>query len=109
MTLPKKSKAGRIAGLLPPSLRAWLKMRVLRLIIGTPEQLWPATACPPDRRAPSGGRNSNVLYHIGHGDVRVRPPLERLDGADAVYTGRVAQPGRSRHPGHRLQGVGALP
>ncbi|MCC5981221.1 MAG: NAD(P)-binding domain-containing protein [Oceanicaulis sp.] len=81
----RKSKAGRIAGLLPPALRAWLKMRVLRLIIGTPEQYGlPRPAHRIDERPPVV--NSNVLYHIGHGDVRVRPPLERLDGADAVYT-----------------------
>ena len=64
----KKSKAGRIAGLLPASLRTWLKMRVLRLIIGKPEQYGlPKPAHRIDERPPVV--NSNVLYHIGHGDV----------------------------------------
>lgn len=69
-------------------LPAWLKQRVdgwlLKLLIGDPIRL----GLPrPDHRLYESHPvvNSQVLYHVGHGDIRVRRAPQRFDGGHVEF------------------------
>lgn len=64
---------------LPPRLKQIVDTRLIRAVTGDPTRFgFPA----PDHRLYESHPvvNSLILHHAGHGDVTVRPDLERLDG-----------------------------
>ncbi|MET1060630.1 MAG: NAD(P)/FAD-dependent oxidoreductase [Nocardioides sp.] len=64
---------------LPPRIKQAVDGRVLRMFTGDPTRFgFPA----PDHRIYESHPivNSLVLHHLGHGDIRVRRDVERLDG-----------------------------
>ncbi|WP_228387762.1 MULTISPECIES: flavin-containing monooxygenase [unclassified Nocardioides] len=64
---------------LPPRLKQAIDSRVLKLFTGDPVRF----GLPrPDHKIYESHPvvNSLVLHHLGHGDITVRPDVERLDG-----------------------------
>ncbi|NPC97908.1 NAD(P)/FAD-dependent oxidoreductase [Nocardioides sp. zg-DK7169] len=64
---------------LPPRLKQAIDSRLLKLFTGDPVRF----GLPkPDHRIYESHPvvNSLVLHHLGHGDITVRPDVERLDG-----------------------------
>lgn len=64
---------------LPPRLKQAIDSRLLKLFTGDPVRFgFPA----PDHRIYESHPivNSMILYHLGHGDVRVKADVERFDG-----------------------------
>jgi cation diffusion facilitator CzcD-associated flavoprotein CzcO len=77
---------GRSAPPLPYWLERALLERLLRLLVGDVRRLGlPA----PDHRLFQTHPilNSQILHALSHGDVAVRPDLERLEGREAVFAG----------------------
>ena len=69
---------------LPPRIKQALDSRLLRLFTGDPTRFgFPE----PDHKLYESHPivNSLVLHHLGHGDIRVRPDVERLDGDGVVF------------------------
>lgn len=69
---------------LPARIKQAVDSRVLRLFTGDPTRFgFPE----PDHRIYESHPvvNSLVLHHAGHGDLRVRPDLRRLDGDGVVF------------------------
>jgi hypothetical protein len=70
---------------LPARLKQAVDTRVLRLFTGDPTRFgFPE----PDHRLYESHPivNSLILHHLGHGDVTVRPDVQRLDGDGVVFT-----------------------
>ncbi|MEU6699784.1 NAD(P)-binding domain-containing protein [Pseudonocardia sp. NPDC046786] len=70
---------------LPPRIKQFVDSRLLRLFTGDPARFgFPR----PDHRLYESHPvvNSLILHHLGHGDLRVRPDVERLDGDGVVFT-----------------------
>ncbi len=64
---------------LPPRIKQAIDTRVLRMFTGDPTRFgFPE----PDYRIYESHPivNSLILHHLGHGDIRVRPDVDRLDG-----------------------------
>ncbi len=69
---------------LPARLKQAIDSRVLKLFTGDPVRFgFPK----PDYRIYESHPvvNSLILHHLGHGDVRVRPDIARLDGDGVVF------------------------
>jgi hypothetical protein len=69
---------------LPPRIKQAIDSRVLRLFTGDPTRFgFPE----PDHKIYESHPvvNSLVLHHAGHGDLRVRPDLRRLDGDGVLF------------------------
>lgn len=76
---------------LPARLKQAIDSRLLRLFTGDPTRFgFPK----PDHKLYESHPivNSLVLHHLGHGDITVRPDVERLDGDGVVFRDG------SRHP-----------
>lgn len=71
---------------LPPRIKQAIDSRVLKLFTGDPVRFgFPE----PDHRIYESHPvvNSLILHHVGHGDITVRPDIERLDGDGVVFRG----------------------
>ena len=69
---------------LPPPVKQRIDSRVIRLITGDPARLgFPVPEGKIYETHPV--MNTLVLYHAGHGDIRVRPDVERFEGRDVVF------------------------
>ncbi|MCZ4498270.1 MAG: monooxygenase [Marmoricola sp.] len=69
---------------LPPRIKQFIDTRVLKLFTGDPVRFgFPA----PDHAIYESHPivNSLVLHHLGHGDLAVRPDIDRFDGDDVVF------------------------
>lgn len=69
---------------LPPRLKQAIDSRLLRLITGDPTTFgFPE----PDHKLYESHPvvNSLILHHVGHGDVAVRPDVDRLDGDGVTF------------------------
>lgn len=69
---------------LPPRVKQAIDSRVLRMFTGDPTRFgFPA----PDHKIYESHPivNSLVLHHLGHGDIRVRADVERLDGDGVAF------------------------
>ncbi|WP_206515992.1 flavin-containing monooxygenase [Nocardioides pantholopis] len=69
---------------LPPRIKQAIDSRLLKLFTGDPVRFgFPK----PDYRIYESHPvvNSLVLHHVGHGDLTVRPDVERLDGDGVVF------------------------
>jgi len=69
---------------LPPRVKQAIDSRVLRMFTGDPTRFgFPE----PDHRIYESHPivNSLVLHHLGHGDITVRPDVERLDGDGVAF------------------------
>jgi cation diffusion facilitator CzcD-associated flavoprotein CzcO len=69
----------------PPLIQKTIQKNILNLYIGRPENFgFPK----PDHELFESHPvvNSLVLYHAGHGDISVRPDIERLDGKRVHFT-----------------------
>lgn len=74
---PADTVGGRIR--LPPWLKQRLDARILRWFTGDPVRFgFPKPAYRMYESHPVV--NSLILHHLGHGDLRVRPDVERLEG-----------------------------
>lgn len=73
-----------------PSLPAWIERRVFGFLVnrvlvgdltryGLPKPDHPILTSHPIM-------NTQVLHHLGHGDLTAKPDLERLEGTEAVFT-----------------------
>jgi len=81
--VPTDTLGGKIR--LPNRLKQWVDGALVRLISGKPSQF----GLPdPDYRMYESHPvvNSLFLHHIGHGDIRVRPAIERLTATGAVFS-----------------------
>ena len=70
---------------LPGKLKAAVDARLLKMFTGDPTRFgFPE----PDHKLYESHPivNSNILYHLGHGDLRVQPDVASLDGQDVVFT-----------------------
>lgn len=69
---------------LPPPVKQRIDSRVIRLITGDPARLgFPVPEGKIYETHPV--MNTLVLYHAGHGDIRVQPDVERFEGSDVVF------------------------
>ena len=69
---------------LPPPVKQRIDSRVIRLITGDPARLgFPVPEGKIYETHPV--MNTLVLYHAGHGDIRVRPDVERFEGSEVVF------------------------
>ena len=71
---------------LPARIKQAVDTRVLRMFTGDPTRFgFPK----PDHRLYESHPivNSLVLHHLGHGDIRIRPDVDRLDGDGVVFRG----------------------
>ncbi|WP_209021743.1 NAD(P)-binding domain-containing protein [Nocardioides sp. 503] len=69
---------------LPPRIKQAIDTRVLRMFTGDPTRFgFPE----PDYKIYESHPivNTLVLHHLGHGDLRVRPDVERLDGDGVAF------------------------
>ena len=69
---------------LPARIKQAIDSRLLKLFTGDPTSFgFPE----PDHKLYESHPivNSLILHHVGHGDVRVRPDVERLDGDGVVF------------------------
>jgi cation diffusion facilitator CzcD-associated flavoprotein CzcO len=69
---------------LPPRIKQAIDSRVLRMFTGDPVKFgFPA----PDYKIYESHPivNTLILHHLGHGDLQVRPDIERLDGDGVVF------------------------
>ncbi|MFC6045875.1 flavin-containing monooxygenase [Nocardioides hankookensis] len=69
---------------LPPRIKQAIDSRVLKMFTGDPVRFgFPK----PDYKIYESHPivNSLVLHHLGHGDLRVRPDIDRLDGDGVVF------------------------
>jgi NADPH-dependent 2,4-dienoyl-CoA reductase/sulfur reductase-like enzyme len=69
---------------LPPRIKQAVDTRVLRLFTGDPTRFgFPK----PDHKLYESHPivNSLVLHHLGHGDIRIRPDVDRLDGDGVAF------------------------
>lgn len=69
---------------LPPRIKQFIDSRVLKLFTGDPVKFgFPA----PDHAIYESHPivNSLILHHLGHGDLAVRPDIDRLVGDDVVF------------------------
>ncbi|WP_131104707.1 flavin-containing monooxygenase [Ornithinimicrobium sufpigmenti] len=69
---------------LPARVKQAMDTRLLRMFTGDPTRFgFPE----PDHKLYESHPivNSLILHHLGHGDTRVRPDIERLDGAGVVF------------------------
>lgn len=76
---------------LPPRIKQAIDTRVLRAFTGDPRRFgFPE----PDHKIYESHPivNSLILHHLGHGDVRVLPDIERLDGDGVVFKGGRREP-----------------
>ena len=70
---------------LPPRIKQAIDSRLLKVFTGDPVKFgFPA----PDYKIYESHPivNTLVLHHLGHGDIRVRRDVERLDGDGVVFT-----------------------
>ncbi|MFM9149700.1 MAG: flavin-containing monooxygenase [Solirubrobacterales bacterium] len=69
---------------LPPPVKQRIDSRVIRLITGDPARLgFPVPEGKIYETHPV--MNTLVLYHAGHGDIRVRPDVGRFEGSEVVF------------------------
>lgn len=69
---------------LPPPVKQRIDSRVIRLITGDPARLgFPVPEGKIYETHPV--MNTLVLYHAGHGDIRVRPDVERFEGSEVAF------------------------
>ena len=83
--LGKDSPAMRVTHRFPPAARAALDQRMIRTLGGRPERF--GLPRPQHRlydRQPLV--NSALLYHLGHGDIRVKPPVAALEPSLVRFT-----------------------
>lgn len=76
---------------LPARIKQAVDARVLRLFTGDPTRYgFPE----PDHKIYESHPivNSMILYHLGHGDVRVKPDVERLDGDGVRFVDGTREP-----------------
>ena len=69
---------------LPPRIKQAIDSRVLRMFTGDPVKFgFPA----PDYKIYESHPivNTLILHHLGHGDLHVRPDIERLDGDGVAF------------------------
>lgn len=69
---------------LPPRIKQFIDTRVLKLFTGDPVTFgFPA----PDHAIYESHPivNSLILHHLGHGDLAVRPDIEKLDGEEVEF------------------------
>ncbi|MET3961129.1 cation diffusion facilitator CzcD-associated flavoprotein CzcO [Marmoricola sp. OAE513] len=69
---------------LPPRIKQFIDSRVLKLFTGDPVKFgFPE----PDHAIYESHPivNSLILHHLGHGDLRVRPDIDRFDGDEVVF------------------------
>ncbi|MDN5892856.1 MAG: NAD(P)/FAD-dependent oxidoreductase [Nocardioides sp.] len=69
---------------LPPRIKQFVDKRVLRMFTGDPTRFgFPE----PDHKIYESHPivNSLVLHHLGHGDITVRPDIDRLDGSGVRF------------------------
>jgi cation diffusion facilitator CzcD-associated flavoprotein CzcO len=74
----------RLTHRLPSSVRSVLDERTMRTLGGRPERF----GLPRPRHRLYDRQplvNSMLLYHLGHGDIRVRPPITELRSSGAVF------------------------
>ncbi|MGA8113420.1 MAG: NAD(P)-binding domain-containing protein [Actinocatenispora sp.] len=78
--LSKDSPLAKITSRLPANMKRALDDRMIRKLAGGPEQFGLPTPTHKlyDRQPLI---NSLLPYHIGHGDIRVRPPIAELRGS----------------------------
>ncbi|MQA11015.1 MAG: NAD(P)-binding protein [Pseudonocardiaceae bacterium] len=72
---------------LPPTLQDWASRALINVALGRPE-LYPGLPAPRERSLNRNRPvvNSQLLYWIQHGRVRVVPGIERLDGKRVHFT-----------------------
>lgn len=69
---------------LPPRIKQAVDSRVLRMFTGDPSRFgFPK----PDHKIYESHPivNSLVLHHLGHGDLSIKPDVDRFDGSDVVF------------------------
>lgn len=69
---------------LPPKIKQFIDSRILKLFTGDPVKFgFPA----PDHAIYESHPivNSLILHHLGHGDLSVRPDIDRFDGSEVVF------------------------
>ncbi|SCL14989.1 Predicted flavoprotein CzcO associated with the cation diffusion facilitator CzcD [Micromonospora nigra] len=80
-----KGGAEWLTSRLPEGVRTGIEERLIRKLAGTPEAFGlPAPTHRLYARQPVV--NSLVPYHIGHGDIRVVPPVTELSGSTVAFT-----------------------
>lgn len=82
--LSKDMPLMRLTHRLPDSVRSVLDERTIRTLGGRPERF----GLPRPRHRLYDRQplvNSMLLYHLGHGDIRVRPPIAELRSSSAVF------------------------
>lgn len=75
----KDRSSSRLTRRLPRRVRRRLEERTIAMLAGTPEQFGlPAPPHPAGERVPV--ISTLLPYHLGHGDIAVRPPVAELAG-----------------------------
>ena len=74
----------RCADLLPPAIKALdLRAGIFATVGDTRRFGMPAPDHEPGQSHPL--LNTQLLHHLGHGDIEIRPDIERLDGRGVVF------------------------
>ncbi len=79
---PADTMGGKIN--LPMWLKRWVDAKILRWFVGDPQRLgFPE----PDHKLYESHPvvNSMAIFHAGHGDIAVRPDIDRFDGNTVVF------------------------
>ena len=80
----KDRSSSKLTNRLPRRIRRRLEERTIAMLAGTPEQFGlPAAPHSAGERVPV--ISTLLPYHLGHGDIAVRPPLAELAGDSVRY------------------------
>jgi cation diffusion facilitator CzcD-associated flavoprotein CzcO len=82
--LSKDLPSARLTAKLPPAVKAALDERMIRTLAGNPERFGlPRPRGRLYERQPLV--NSLLMYHLGHGDIRIKPPVRQVRNSSVLF------------------------